>query len=125
MSEDTEHNVELADMPSFDDEPAVAETPPVVPTKAAPAKAEKGQTVGAKSKAPVTGTRVAGQVVKRGEKPPERAPLAGGVELVRITKTGHGQVHDGEGGTYDWGAEVLLNADNALALEKISYGEII
>lgn len=68
----------------------------------------------------------AGEVTKKGAPPPERARKAtdGGLVKVRITKAGHGQVHDGEDGRYDWNDEVMLPRPVAEALEGRHYGEI-
>lgn len=68
-----------------------------------------------------------GEVTKKGAPPPETTggPRADGLCVVRITKTGHGQVHDGEGSRYDWNDEVILPLPVGKALEGRSYGEII
>ncbi|OFX05438.1 MAG: hypothetical protein A3E78_09495 [Alphaproteobacteria bacterium RIFCSPHIGHO2_12_FULL_63_12] len=73
-------------------------------------------------KAPAIGDRV-----KKGAPPPAepvvRAPNS--VVMVRVTKTGHGKVHDGRGAVYDWNDEVPLPYGVALAQEKNSNVEII
>lgn len=68
-----------------------------------------------------------GERVKKGAPPPApRQNLAANtVVMVRVTKTGHGRVHDGEGGVYDWNDEVPLPYGVAQAQEKNSNVEII
>jgi hypothetical protein len=70
----------------------------------------------------------AGAVRKKGAPPRSRkaAPTGDSLVAVKITKAGHGQVHTGQDGeTYDWNDEVLLEADNALALEDRHFVEIL
>lgn len=71
-------------------------------------------------------TETAGTVKKKGAPPRAKtAPTGDSLVAVKITKAGHGQVHTGqEGETYDWNDEVLLEADNALALEERHFVEI-
>lgn len=45
--------------------------------------------------------------------------------LVRVTKAGHGEVHDGQGGTYDWGDEIVLPRSVGADLEGRQFGEIV
>ena len=45
--------------------------------------------------------------------------------IVRITKAGHDQVHDGRGGRYAWQAEVSLPRAVGKALEDRHFGEIL
>lgn len=72
-----------------------------------------------------------GAVVTRGAPPPRpKAGPGSDMVLVRITKTGHGQVHTGATGTgvkktYDWRDEVALPREIGQALEERSYGEIL
>lgn len=67
-----------------------------------------------------------GAVLKKGAPPPEAKPRAKADDLVtvRITKAGHGQVHDGEDGRYDWNDEVILPRSVGVALEGRNFGEI-
>lgn len=72
------------------------------------------------------GSLKAGEVLKQGRAPEApAAKKAGDLVIVRITKTGHDQVHDGEGGRYQWQAEIPLPLEVAQALEGRSYAEII
>jgi hypothetical protein len=67
-----------------------------------------------------------GEVTKKGSAPPDlqnRKPNE--ICIVRITKAGHGQVHDGAGGVYDWNDEVPLPYSVGKALEGRAYGEIV
>lgn len=68
-----------------------------------------------------------GAVLKAGAPPqdmpaglPPNAPVR-----ARITKTGHGRVHDGHGGAYNWQDEVILPYSVARAQERNSNVEII
>lgn len=65
-----------------------------------------------------------GQVLKRGGPPPDGAKLGAEVRL-RVTKKGHGQIHNGEGGTYDWNDEIKLPRAIAEGQEDNGFGEII
>lgn len=67
-----------------------------------------------------------GAVLKKGAAPPSPSDGAPGEELVtvRITKAGHGEVHNGEGGLYDWNDVVALPRSVAMSLEKRHYGEM-
>lgn len=65
-----------------------------------------------------------GQVLKKGGPPPNKAKLGDDV-MLRVTKKGHGKIHDGEGGAYDWNDEVVLPRAIAEAQEENAYGEII
>lgn len=76
--------------------------------------------------AEVTEQPAAGAVTRKGAPPPEVAPRrADDMCTVRITKTGHGQVHDGNDGRYDWNDEVVLPVSVGRALEGRSFGEIV
>lgn len=74
----------------------------------------------------------AGVVLKRGGPPPEPALTSPkeGLVMVRITKKGHGNVHNGTDGkddtspTYDWNDEVALPRSVALRLEDRGFAEI-
>ncbi|MES3028494.1 MAG: hypothetical protein V4820_11650 [Pseudomonadota bacterium] len=73
--------------------------------------------------APVEPAKV-GDVLKKGAAPPD--PSKRGAEvMVRVTKRGHGQIHDGEGGAYDWNDEVILPRKVAEAQEDNAFAEII
>lgn len=67
-----------------------------------------------------------GTVLKKGAPPP--APKAGTAQeemiTVRITKAGHGEVHDGKDGRYDWNDEVVLPRSVGESLEGRHYAEI-
>jgi hypothetical protein len=65
-----------------------------------------------------------GQRVRKGA-PPVAGDSTSANVLVRVTKAGHGEVHDGEGGTYDWGDEVLLPRSVGTDLEGRQFGEIV
>lgn len=66
-----------------------------------------------------------GAVIYRSAPPPPAAE--GPLVKVRITKTGHGQVHTGKDDpkTYNWQDEVALPRTVAEALEARSFGEIL
>jgi hypothetical protein len=66
-----------------------------------------------------------GEVLKKGAPPPKPGPGQKGEALVtvRITKAGHGEVHDGKGGRYDWNDEVALPRSVAEALEDRHFAE--
>lgn len=68
----------------------------------------------------------AGTVLKKGAPPPKPTDGAPGEELVkvRITKAGHGEVHDGEEGRYNWNDEVMLPRSVADSLEGRHYAEV-
>lgn len=85
--------------------------------------AEQAAPASADTKAPVEPAKV-GEVLKKGAAPSD--PSKRGAEvLVRVTKKGHSQIHDGEGGTYDWNDEVILPRKVAEAQEDNGFGEII
>lgn len=67
-----------------------------------------------------------GQRVKKGAAPVASEHLGAQV-IVRITKKGHGEVHDGDGGVYDWNDEVVLPLGVAQGLEDPAraFGEIV
>jgi hypothetical protein len=74
----------------------------------------------------------AGEVLKKGAAPPEVVAnrKAGDIVIVRITKTGNGQVHTGSDDPnqpkhYVWQDEVALPLGIAQALEVRSFAEII
>lgn len=69
----------------------------------------------------------AGEVLKKGAAPPAEAAShkAADLVLVRIAKSGHGLVHDGQGGTYSWQDEVMLPYAVAAAQEANKNVEII
>lgn len=69
----------------------------------------------------------AGEVMRKGAPPPERSATKQPADLVtvRITKAGHGLVHDGAGGAYSWQDEVALPYAVALAQEGNKNAEII
>lgn len=99
---------------------------------AAPEKLVTSEQIDAKPEAPaVAPAPKAGDVVKKGVPPPEfAAARKDGMCTVRITKTGHGQVHTGNDDpngkkTYDWQDEVLLPVAVGKALETRSFGEIV
>ena len=66
-----------------------------------------------------------GAVIYRSAPPPPA--VEGPLVKVRITKTGHGQVHTGQDDpkTYNWQDEVALPRTVAEALEARSFGEIL
>lgn len=68
-----------------------------------------------------------GERVRKGAPPPATLVDAkpDTTVIVRITKAGHGEVHDGEGERYDWNDEVPLPYAVAEALEDRKFAEII
>lgn len=101
------------------DEPAAAEAPAADPAAAAaPAPAPAAAPAKAPAKKPA-----AGQVTKKGAAPPvdEHSDMV----KVRITKGGHGEVHDGAEGRYDWNDEVVLPLPVAKDLEGRLFAEIV
>lgn len=77
---------------------------------------------GGAAKAPTVGG-----VRKKGA-PPAPKPAgekASDLVAVRITKKGQGEVHDGEGGTYDFEDEVYLEAGSARDLEERGLAEVV
>lgn len=69
----------------------------------------------------------AGTVLRKGAPPPAETVKRKASELVRvrIAKSGHGLVHDGKGGAYNWQDEVMLPYSVALAQEANKNVEII
>ena len=65
-----------------------------------------------------------GERVKKGAPAIDEAALGAQV-VVRITKAGDKQVHDGQGGLYDWNDEVVLPRDVALDVQKRQFAEIV
>lgn len=67
-----------------------------------------------------------GAVLQKGAPPPDATPgrKPPAVAQVRITKKGHGRVHDGQGGYYDWNDVVALPQPIAQGLEDRGFGEI-
>lgn len=68
-----------------------------------------------------------GDVVKRGAAPASRPNGSGASCTVRITKTGQGQVHTGQGSpqTYDWNDEIVLPREVGEALEAKHFAEVL
>lgn len=96
---------------------APADTPPGA--SAGVAKVAKGGGAGGSLASAKVGERV-----KKGAPAIAEADLGAQV-VVRITKAGDQQVHDGQGGVYDWNDEVVLPRDVALDVQKRQLAEIV
>lgn len=74
-----------------------------------------------------TAKAVVGEVVRKGAAPaaPTHNRKPNEIVQVRVTKAGHGQIHNGQGGTYDWNDETGLPYSVALAQENNKNVEII
>ena len=93
----------------------------------APGGAPPGGNKPAVTKPADTKKAAVGQVVRKGAAPADetRKRRANETVTVRVTKSGHGKVHDGRGGFYNWNDETILPYEVALAQEGNTNVEII
>lgn len=111
-----ENMAETSTVPGAAQEPAA---PPLTPAQVAALDGDlNGEAGGSLPKAEVEAPK-AGKVVKKGKPAPAPEDLGNRPEalvLARITEKGDKRVHDGQGGRYDHGDEVVLQLGVAQSL---------
>jgi hypothetical protein len=109
----------MDDTGDADDEGEGAAPVPPPPPPPAPPNFEHATKAAKSGAAPLVGERV-----KKGAPPISDSDLQSEV-VVRITKAGHNEVHDGSGGRYDWNDEVVLPLAVSRTLEERKLAEIV